>query len=237
MRQSASLRGSRKTQHPELLSLSPTLFREGWTGFAGPLFRVRPFGSGCGRASCAGGTVTTLAIRPLPGAVRWRRVRAVSRPSAVRKTIALLSGGQVVSALSANNPPPGKHVRTAFVEDTMESTTQQPRVLHSPGPYRYHFDRDGCDDFWVIVDRNSKSVARIVFWDCCEDWACRAEANAILLAAAPELLEMLKGFMAEIQRLPAEVLTERLLELRRRGTTMTYLIEEGVTPEPIHEFL
>ena len=38
------------------------------SGFAAPAVCVRRDGSGCGRASCAGGTVTTLAIRPLPGA-------------------------------------------------------------------------------------------------------------------------------------------------------------------------
>lgn len=38
------------------------------SGFAASVCCVRRVGSGCGRASCAGGTVTTLAFRPRPGA-------------------------------------------------------------------------------------------------------------------------------------------------------------------------
>lgn len=67
------------------------------------------------------------------------------------------------------------------------------RVSHTPGPFWYERSRDECDDTFDIsapgIDRPMVSVP---FRASEADWAARAEANARLFAAAPDLLSAAK---------------------------------------------
>lgn len=86
---------------------------------------------------------------------------------------------------------------------TTDNTT-----CHSPGPYFYERDRDGCDDIWRIISQPTQStVACLVFWDGDDtpEFVARTEANARLLAAAPDMFEALKELIAAFNRLDITV--------------------------------
>jgi hypothetical protein len=71
----------------------------------------------------------------------------------------------------------------------------QPALMHTPGPWTYHRDKDGVDDlFAVVAEANSQWLATITFWDEPDlDCGERAEANARLISAAPVLLDALRA--------------------------------------------
>ncbi len=70
--------------------------------------------------------------------------------------------------------------------------TTHPRK-HSPGPYLCERYRDGCDDVIQIKAADGSYVADITYWDEPDtDDAAKAEADALLLSAAPELLAALE---------------------------------------------
>lgn len=86
----------------------------------------------------------------------------------------------------------------------MKATSKNPKaaaakVTHTPGPYFYQRGRDGCDDVWdILCQLNQRTVATITFWDepGLQDEAVSTEANARLLAAAPDMFDALKVVVA-----------------------------------------
>jgi hypothetical protein len=72
----------------------------------------------------------------------------------------------------------------------------------APGPYFYQRDKDGCDDVWHIISAEGYVVASIHFWDEPDtNERAESEANARLLAAAPELLSALERLTSCAQSL------------------------------------
>jgi hypothetical protein len=61
------------------------------------------------------------------------------------------------------------------------------------GPYAYRRSSDGCDETWeVFAEGDGRVIAAIPFWDEGDGLAAaKAEAEARLFAAAPDLLEAL----------------------------------------------
>ncbi len=73
-------------------------------------------------------------------------------------------------------------------------------IEHAPGPYFYQRERYGCDDSWDIMAADGSYVASILHWvepDTFE--AEETEANARLLAAAPDLLSALERLVSRAQ--------------------------------------
>ncbi|MCC7290436.1 MAG: hypothetical protein IT449_00070 [Phycisphaerales bacterium] len=107
---------------------------------------------------------------------------------------------------------------------TTDNTTR-----HSPGPYFYERDRDGCDDLWRIVSQTTQStVAHLVFWDGEDspEKVARTEANARLLAAAPDMFEALKELAVAFDRLDITV-TEGPLFLAFRSARHAIALADG----------
>jgi hypothetical protein len=77
-------------------------------------------------------------------------------------------------------------------------------VVHTAGPWR----RDG----WDIVGGDNSIVAKVLPWD---ESGCRQEdqANANLVAAAPELLEACKLLLR--LSLPVDVSGQRMVQVAR----------------------
>lgn len=68
-------------------------------------------------------------------------------------------------------------------------------ITHTPGPYFYQRDSEGCDDLWLILAQaGEKYIATIAFWDEHDNpaYAAGLEANARLLAASPDMFDALK---------------------------------------------
>jgi hypothetical protein len=77
-------------------------------------------------------------------------------------------------------------------------------VTHSPGPYFYERDKNGCDDIWRIVSQPTQAtVATISFWHCYEKPEENAmyEADAQLLAASADMFDALKEVIQAFDRL------------------------------------
>ncbi len=87
---------------------------------------------------------------------------------------------------------------------TAQSSTN---ISHTPGPYFYERGSDGCDDTWRIMSQPTQSeVATLTFWDDDDaDKVATVEANARLLAAAPDMLDALKEIVAAFDRLNVTV--------------------------------
>lgn len=64
-------------------------------------------------------------------------------------------------------------------------------VKHTPGPLAIFPERDR-QWLWVMDELGTKRVARVVLYDGLED---EMEANARLIAAAPDLLEALEALL------------------------------------------
>jgi hypothetical protein len=98
-------------------------------------------------------------------------------------------------------------------------TTQdtEPKLQHTPGPYSYGWDRDGCNDYWYIFPASDESntLASILFWDSKPGEMAQTGANARLFAAAPELLEMLKRMLSAVEALPTTILNVDIYEVER----------------------
>lgn len=92
--------------------------------------------------------------------------------------------------------------------DTTDTIQDSNATRHSPGPYFYERDRNGCDDIWRIVSQPSEStIAYISFWhgDDTPEYVAQAEANARLLAASFDMFEALKELSAALNRLDITV--------------------------------
>ena len=85
----------------------------------------------------------------------------------------------------------------------MTTQSNPVKVTHVPGPYFYEHDRDGVDDVWRIrAQSNQEYIANIHYWgepDTNEE--AQTEANARLLAAAPDMFEALTEMIAALNRL------------------------------------
>lgn len=82
------------------------------------------------------------------------------------------------------------------------------KITHSPGPYFYESDRDGCDDIWRIVSQPDQStIATLSYWggDDPEEYVARVEANARLFAASADMFNALKEVVAAFDRLDITV--------------------------------
>jgi|GEM_PF-5265290 len=80
---------------------------------------------------------------------------------------------------------------------------------YSLGPYTRRRNKDGCDDCCDIIAADGSVVASIRFWDEPDmpDLAARAEANASLLAAAPDLLKAVVHLLDVSMNLPTSILS------------------------------
>ena len=85
----------------------------------------------------------------------------------------------------------------------MTNDSKPMKVTYTPGPYFYERDKDGVDDVWrIIVQSNQQYIANIHYWDEPDtDEAVQTEANARLLAAAPDMFEALTEMIAALNRL------------------------------------
>jgi hypothetical protein len=85
----------------------------------------------------------------------------------------------------------------------MTNESKPKKFTHMPGPYFYEHDRDGVDDVWrIVVQSNQRTIAQIHYWDEPDtDEAAQTEANARLLAAAPDMFEALTEMIAALNRL------------------------------------
>ena len=89
---------------------------------------------------------------------------------------------------------------------TTDSSTSN--ISHTPGPYFYQRDSEGVDDLWLILAQADQSyIASISFWGGDDDPAdiARKEANARLLAAAPDMFDALKEIITVFNRLDITV--------------------------------
>jgi hypothetical protein len=70
-------------------------------------------------------------------------------------------------------------------------------VKHTPGPWIYYADLPSTDPNWHIVTTANKM--RVLANVHIEPGNAMDEANARLIAAAPDLLEALKGLLSDIE--------------------------------------
>jgi hypothetical protein len=90
----------------------------------------------------------------------------------------------------------------------MTKVSSKTKAVHTPGPYFYQRDSEGCNDLWLILAQvDDTAIAYIPFWDGDDDPAdiAKKEANARLLAAAPDMFEALKSLIAAFNRLEITV--------------------------------
>lgn len=90
----------------------------------------------------------------------------------------------------------------------MTTQSSKPNVPHSPGPYFYERDADGCDDLWKIMSQPTMTVvATLTFWDHDDppQDVARTEADARLLAAAPDMFDALREIIEAFDRLDVTV--------------------------------
>lgn len=73
-------------------------------------------------------------------------------------------------------------------------------VKHTPGPFAIFPERDRLW-LWVMDELGTKRVARVVLYDGLED---EMEANARLIAAAPDLLEALAVLVTDCSQIWSE---------------------------------
>ena len=75
---------------------------------------------------------------------------------------------------------------------TYKQRTQ--KKMYTPGPFSFCRGKDGCDEIIYIVDTvHEKELASIYLcWDLTPEKLAEATANAVLFAAAPELVEALE---------------------------------------------
>jgi len=79
------------------------------------------------------------------------------------------------------------------------STKNAERVEHTPGPWAVHFiDRDGKPSLWIYSHDNGTPSRTVVETGALDCWPL-SEANAQLIAAAPELLEALEACLADLE--------------------------------------
>ena len=85
----------------------------------------------------------------------------------------------------------------------MTNECKPKKFTYVPGPYFYERDKDGVDDVWHIRTQTGKQyIADIHYWDEPNtDEAAQTEANAKLLAAAPDMFEALTEMVASLNRL------------------------------------
>lgn len=80
---------------------------------------------------------------------------------------------------------------------------------HTPGPWHVkasEFDMNGKPVSWDVVDEADKTVAIACAYEPYGPYDGKNEANSNLIAAAPDLLEVARGILADdlLQYLPAE---------------------------------
>ena len=80
------------------------------------------------------------------------------------------------------------------------------RVGHTPGPWKA--ERMGADQLHVIAPKNGSVVAALKWHPVTRDFV---EANARLIAAAPELLEALTALQRHFAGMPSTPKSETLL--------------------------
>ena len=73
----------------------------------------------------------------------------------------------------------------------MANETNEQKPKHAPGPWQIGFDDGSGVDEYYIVDPNDNAVVHGQ-GDCCKIGGIRDEANALLIAAAPLMLEALQ---------------------------------------------
>jgi hypothetical protein len=101
----------------------------------------------------------------------------------------------------------------------MTPTPNTSRIIEpAPGPYHCEYHVDGCDEIIGIVSTRDKTVlASITFWGDGGEKTARIQATAFLLAAAPDLRDLVQQFLAIMERLPAEVLDRECYDLELRA--------------------
>jgi hypothetical protein len=114
---------------------------------------------------------------------------------------------------SVRNGPSPSHGSGSIAQAPEHSATMtrptQPTTAYTPGPYTIRYDRDGCDEYFQIVDTNGSVLASVLFWGEVPGDRDKALANARLFATAPELLVTLQELLDVVSRftgadLPAE---------------------------------
>lgn len=110
--------------------------------------------------------------------------------------------------------------------DQPTTNTDQPLATYRPGPYRYYRDADGCDDLWcIIAEGNDRPMVTIPFWDCDPAWMARAEAQARLFTAAPELVDALRALLKAIGGLPITILPGEFFDARFKASRLIAQVE------------
>lgn len=75
--------------------------------------------------------------------------------------------------------------------------TNEPKATHTPGPWKWYWrEEDGkanCGVFWEKLPGHAYAVARAPQYEKWAQW----EANARLIAAAPDLLALAKQYASE----------------------------------------
>jgi|GEM_PF-3825899 len=71
----------------------------------------------------------------------------------------------------------------------------KPAIKHTPGPFTYRRDYDETFDFVKIVTCCEEERVLACILDNEVEWSAQIEANALLFAAAPELLQALDAML------------------------------------------
>ena len=86
------------------------------------------------------------------------------------------------------------------------------KMQYTPGPWEVEFNYEGQHRFCPFIQVGPARISFTQGYDCLTDAARKseAEANARLIAAAPELLEVAESILAEdmLQYLPVEYITK-----------------------------
>ncbi len=114
-------------------------------------------------------------------------------------------------------------IHWSWLYDERAADPSNPQPL--PGPYFHRWDRYGVDDAWEIYTVEGHVIASFMFWDDEEGKSARVEANFRLLAAAPELLGLLRDSLKIFSELPKAVVDIPVYELEIAAAKLIARIE------------
>lgn len=100
-------------------------------------------------------------------------------------------------------------------------------TTHTPGPWIPHWNMGDGERHWIVpADQLECRVASVEAWAPTDgDMEAEGKANARLLAAAPDLLEVAKQFMQMNRPRPRISELNRVFELARKAIAKA----EGIT--------